>query len=65
MPEGWPDMLDVVLGTIDREDLDGEALKPERHLWLDCGIDWVKRLATGKADKLPKHPSYKVNEVVE
>jgi hypothetical protein len=32
MPEGWPDMLDILLGTVDREDLDGLALAPERNV---------------------------------
>lgn len=31
--EGWPEMLDIVLGTVDRENLEGNALVPERQLW--------------------------------
>ena len=29
-PEGWPEMLDIVLGTIDREYLEKDNLAPER-----------------------------------
>lgn len=63
--EGWPEMLDVVLGTVDTQDLDGEMLAPERQLWWDCGIDWIRRLASEGAGAIPKHPIYKINEFVE
>lgn len=61
MPDGWPEMLDIVLGTIDREDLEREVgedddaagtdklgrrrgiLEPERQLWLEPGIPWLRR----------------------
>lgn len=55
MPEGWPDMLDISLGSIDREDLDGEAMIPERQVWWDCGIDWVRKLSVDGAKRLPIH----------
>ena len=64
MPEGWPDMLDILLGTVDREDLDGKALQPERHVWWDCGINWVKDLATKGAESLPIHGTSNVREDV-
>ncbi len=64
MPEGWVDMLDLVLGSVDREDLETEALAPERHLWWDCGIPWVQEMSKGYRD-LVKHPIFKVNEVVK
>lgn len=61
MPKGWPDMLDILLGTVDREDLDGHALAPERQLWWDCGIDWVQKLATEGAGGLPIHSDVDVS----
>jgi hypothetical protein len=64
MPEGWPDMLDIILGTIYREDLEGDALQPERQLWWDCGIDWIQKMATQGVGSLPKHPSYNVDAIV-
>lgn len=65
MPEGWPDMLDIFLGTVDREDLLDGALAPTRQLWWDCGIDWVRDLSIKGAGELPRHPSYKVDEYVQ
>jgi hypothetical protein len=64
MPEGWPDMLDIILGTICREDLEGDALQPERQLWWDCGIDWIQKMATQGVGSLPKHPSYNVDTII-
>lgn len=64
MPEGWPDMLDVVLGSVDKECLDDESLVPERQLWWDYGVEWVKGLTSDGVGGLPKHPSYKVDEFV-
>lgn len=66
-PKTWPDMIDVVLATADRSILESEALKPERQIWWDCGIGWVRDLvADGQAcEELPKHPIWKMNEVVE
>lgn len=64
MPEGWPDMLDIVLGTADREDLDSKALQPERQLWWDYGIGWIKDMTVQGFSSLPKHPDYRVNEIV-
>ncbi|KAI4151788.1 MAG: hypothetical protein LQ340_003296 [Diploschistes diacapsis] len=65
MPSGWPDMLDIVLGTIDRHDLDSEALAPERQLWWDYGISWAKSLTAQGIGSLPRHKNYKMNEVAD
>ena len=62
MPDGWPDMLDIVLGTVDREDLELDSLVPERQLWWDKGISWVQKFSESGAMTLPKHPLYKINE---
>ncbi len=64
-PEGWPDMLDVVLGTVGREHLEGHHLAPERQLWWDCGVDWIRQLSNEGVGHLVKHPSYDVGEVVQ
>lgn len=65
MLEGWPEMLDVVLGTADRECLENNDLSPERHLWWDCGTEWVQKFSVEGAGKLPIHPVYKINEFVD
>jgi len=63
---GWPDMVDILLGTVDREDLEKDWLKPERELWWEMGIPWVRDLTrdgTLKED-LPRHPLWKMNHHV-
>lgn len=62
-PDSWPDMVDILLGTVDREDLEKGWLRPQRELWWDMGIPWVRELVregTGK-EELPRHPLWKVN----
>lgn len=39
---GWPRMIDIWLGTIDREDLEHEWMKPDTQVYCHLGIDWVK-----------------------
>lgn len=65
MPEGWPDMLDIVLGTVDREDLSKEDLRLDRQLWWDYGIGWVRDLVTHGTSEIPRHPDYRVDVLVE
>lgn len=62
MPEGWPDMLDILFGTVDREDLEGDALVSERQVWWDCGIAWIKQLSTAGAGDLPIHATIDVSQ---
>lgn len=64
-PEGWPDVLDIMLGTFDRSDLESGGLEPERHIRWDCGIEWVKGFVSWGAGGVSKHPSYDVSKVVE
>jgi hypothetical protein len=65
MPAGFPPMLDITLGSVDRRYLDSDALVPERHLWWDYGIDWIRRLATEGYGALPVHPDYRIAETVK
>ena len=37
-----PVILDLVLGTVDREFLEGKDMRPERHMFWEDGIGWVK-----------------------
>ncbi len=61
MGEGFPEIFDVILGTLDREDLEKEWMAPDRHCWWSCGINWVQDLSN-RRKVLPVHPTYKVNE---
>ena len=62
---GFPDMLDLVLGTVDREDLEGEAMAPERHLWWDCSFKWVRNFSRKGSGGLSVHGTYMVNRLKE
>ena len=64
MPEGWPEMLDILMGTIDREDLEREELRVERHVWWDKGIGWIRDLFSGGDGGMPKHPLVRLTDVV-
>ncbi|KAJ9628830.1 hypothetical protein H2203_002733 [Taxawa tesnikishii (nom. ined.)] len=64
----WPDsprMMDIWLGTVDREHLEQEWIKPERIFWCDYKIQWISDLARDGAGGLPEHPEWKINEVDE
>ena len=52
------------MGTIDREELETLALRPERHVWWDKGIGWIKDLFVNGDGGLPKHPLVKMTDVV-
>jgi hypothetical protein len=64
MPKGFPDMLDITLGSVERSHLDAHSLIPERQLWWDYGIDWIRRLATEGYGGLPIHPDYRLADKV-
>lgn len=66
LKESWPDMVDILLGTVDREDLEKDWLKPERELWWDMGIPWIRDLAREGTSKenMPRHPLWKMNDHV-
>ncbi|KAF2785978.1 hypothetical protein K505DRAFT_380566 [Melanomma pulvis-pyrius CBS 109.77] len=65
MPAGFPNMLDITMGSVDRRHLETNALVPERHLWWDYGIDWIRRLATEGYGALPIHPDYRIADTVK
>lgn len=58
-------MLDLLLGTFDREVLDRDWLEPERHVHWDRGGGWIRKFAVEGLGRLDKHPTYKISEVVE
>lgn len=59
---GWPETLDIPLGTIDRQHLEEEWFKPERQLWCEVGINWVRNLVAEEGKEMPAHPTFKINE---
>ena len=60
MAEGWPDLFGIVLGTLDREVLENDSMKPDVHLFWSCGIDWVKDWTAGG---LPKVQTFEVDQL--
>lgn len=58
----WPAMLDLVLGTVDAADLEGKQLMPERQLWWDSGIGWIKEMARHGLGERPVHPKFFLSE---
>ena len=64
MVEGFPDIFDTVLGTVDRGDLEKDWLAPERHCWWSKGVPWVQDLVRGGL-RIPKHPTFKVGEIAD
>ena len=65
MPEKWPDMLDIMLGSIDREDLEKGYMVPDRQFWWNSGIAWFQKLYDGGERRISKHPSSSLSETVE
>lgn len=61
---GWPAMLDIWLGTVDRKDLEKDYMKPERMLWCEKGIPWVREMTRSGAGGIPEHPLTKIDKVV-
>lgn len=64
MVEGFPDIFDTILGTVDREDLESDWLVPDRHCWWSKGVPWVQNLVQGGL-RIPKHPTFNVSEIAE
>lgn len=64
-PDPWPRMLDIWIGSVDQADLEKEWLVPERHLWYDVGIEWIRKFGSEGSGGVPKHGTYKVDEEVE
>ncbi|PGH03028.1 hypothetical protein GX51_04346 [Blastomyces parvus] len=66
---GSETLMDLGVGTLDQESLQLVGM-PQRHIWWDSGVDWVKRLtAEGDAgssrDALPKHSGGNIYEIIQ
>lgn len=57
-------MLDIWLGTVDREVLEKEWMKPERMLWCEKGVTWIREFARNGAGGVPEHPLTKIDQHV-
>jgi len=61
---GWPTMLDIWLGTVDRRDIEKDYMAPERMLWCEKGVPWIRRQATKGAGGIPEHPLTMIDVLV-
>lgn len=61
----------IQMGTLDREDLEKEGVRLQRHFFCEDGVKWVvKMISEGDKDlkatgPLPKHPSWNLGEIME
>jgi hypothetical protein len=64
-------LVDVAVGTLDRECLEMEGLRAERHGWWGDGVDWIKRMVwegskdVGGGCGLIRHPTGRLSGKVE
>lgn len=61
---GWPTLVSIWSGTIDREHLDKDYMAPERMVWCYDGVPWIRKLAAEGAGGIPEHPLTKIDKVV-
>ena len=45
-----PAMIDIVMGTLDKESLETEGVRPDRHFYWDYGVSWVKSVMADGLD---------------
>lgn len=64
-PDAWPRMLDIWIGSVDQAILQRDWLVPERHLWWDVGIEWVRKFGAEGSGGPARHGSYRVDEEVK
>jgi hypothetical protein len=57
--------LDIWIGSVDQKDLEKDWLVPERHLWYDVGIEWIRKFGSKGSGGVPKHGDGRVDQVVE
>ena len=58
-------MLDILLGTVDRDYLENAYMAPDRHIFWDTGIEWVHKLFNGGIESVVKHPTTELSETVK
>lgn len=61
--------MEIQLGTVDRDDLErfgkeGNGIRPEKQLWGNVGIGWIKDMTMGRT-RMECHQSYLIDQGVE
>ena len=44
LSEEWGNMIDIVLRMMNNEDIEGEWMVWEKHVWWGHGVEWAKDL---------------------
>jgi hypothetical protein len=57
-------VVDIALGTLDKQDLEREGVRPDRHLWWNHGIGWVKEMLMDGDSGMLRHPHGRPSERV-
>lgn len=58
-------LVDVAMGTLDRESLETEGLRPDRHGWWSDGIPWIRGMMYMGTGPLVRHPKGSPGMVVD
>jgi hypothetical protein len=66
-PEGWTDVVDIFLGSVDKHILNKEDWLEVRHeVNLECAVDWAKkRMLSGSVPGTTFHKEFVIGEKVE
>jgi hypothetical protein len=56
-------MVDLVLGSLDRESLEMPGVRPDRHFFWNAGIEWIQKVVSDgevslQGQALAKHPGF-------
>ena len=63
--------VDIVLGSLEKESLEVEGVRPDRHFYWDSGVEWVKDWVRegdgvlGDSGNLPRHPEGTKRDICE
>lgn len=61
---GWPPMVDLWLGTVDREATEKDYMHPERMVYREKGVSWALSMARYGAGGIPEHPLTRIDKLV-
>lgn len=53
---GWPDMVGLLIATMDREWFEKDWWTPERAVWTAIGVPWVRKMLKEGVPGITEHP---------
>lgn len=64
-PDGWEDVVDVLLGTVDKFCLNRDEMQVEHDMSWSDALDWCrKQILNGRSDVGARHPSSVLGETI-